>query len=226
MKYCFIQQKNYAKLTLFFAGWGMDEQPFKDHCPIDSDLLICYDYRSLDFDFTLLQGYEEIRLVAWSMGVWAASVVLQHIDLPVCESIALNGTMTPVDDHKGIPRMTFERTLEGLNDVTLERFIRRMCLKKESMQTFLSKRPKRSVAELKEELQLIGEQVKSCDVPDFKWGRAIIGRDDLIFIAANQRNAWSTGTEVIEHDIPHYSEVLLRDILCSSVLSDISEESR
>ena len=26
------------------------------------------DYRSLDFDFTLLQGYQEIRLIAWYMG--------------------------------------------------------------------------------------------------------------------------------------------------------------
>ena len=49
--------------------------------PENSDLLVCYDYRSLDFDFTLLQGYQEIRLIAWSMGVWAASMVLQDMDL-------------------------------------------------------------------------------------------------------------------------------------------------
>lgn len=218
MKHYFIQQKHYPGLTLFFAGWGMDEQPFMDYCPEDRDLLVCYDYRSLDFDFTLLQGYGNIRLIAWSMGVWAASVVLQYIDLPICERIALNGTMTPVDDNEGIPQITFRRTLEGLNDITLEKFIRRMCLKKENMQTFLLKRPKRSVEELKEELQLIREQVQSCPVPEFKWEQAVIGKDDLIFLAANQRNAWHAGTEVVEYDGPHYSEEILRDMLCSSVI--------
>ena len=130
MKHYFIQQKHLPRLTLFFAGWGMDECPFMDHCPENSDLLVCYDYRSLDFDFTLLQGYQEIRLIAWSMGVWAASMVLQDMDLPICERVALNGTVTPVDDLKGIPQQVFEGTLEGLNEGTLEKFIRRMCLKK------------------------------------------------------------------------------------------------
>lgn len=215
MKHYFIQKKNYPKLTLFFAGWGMDERPFIDYCPVESDLLICYDYRLLDFDFTLLQEYEEIRLIAWSMGVWAASVVLQHIDLPISESIALNGTMTPVDNNKGIPRTVFEKTLEGLNDVALEKFIRRMCLKRDKTESFLAKRPTRPVAELQEELQRIGEQANSCVVAEFKWKRAVIGRGDLIFITANQRNAWrDTGTEVTEHDIPHYSEEILRNMLC------------
>lgn len=221
MKHYFIQQKNYPRLALFFAGWGMDECPFIDYCPVGNDLLLCYDYRSLDFDFTLLKGYEEIRLVAWSMGVWAASVVLQHIDLPVCESIALNGTMIPVDDSKGIPRTIFERTLESMNNAALEKFIRRMCLGREKTEAFLAKRPKRPVTELKEELQRIGEQSSSCAVPDFTWKRAVIGRDDLIFTPANQRNAWrDTGTEVTEQDIPHYSGEVLRNILCFSPQSN------
>ena len=167
MKHYFIQQNYFPRLTLFFAGWGMDECPFMDYCSGNSDLLVCYDYRSLDFDFTLLQGYQEIRLIAWSMGVWAASMVLQDMDLPICESVALNGTVTPVDDLKGISQQVFEGTLEGLNEVTLEKFIRRMCLKKENLETFLLKRPQRAVEELQEELRRIGEQVKSCAVPSF-----------------------------------------------------------
>ena len=217
MKHYFIQQNYLPRLTLFFAGWGMDECPFMDYCSGNSDLLVCYDYRSLDFDFTLLQGYQEIRLIAWSMGVWAASMVLQDMDLPICESVALNGTVTPVDDLKGISQQVFEGTLEGLNEVTLEKFIRRMCLKKENLETFLLKRPQRAVEELQEELRRIGEQVKSCAVPSFAWERAVIGKNDLIFTAVSQRNAW-TGTEVAEYDIPHYSEEIMRDLLCPSVI--------
>ena len=58
---------------LFFAGWGMDETPFMHNLPPNTDLIICYDYRSNDFDSTLLSTYEGIYVVAWSMGVWAAS---------------------------------------------------------------------------------------------------------------------------------------------------------
>ena len=56
-----------------------------------------------------------------------------------------------------------------------------MCLKKENLETFLSKRPQRAVEELQEELRRIGEQVKSCAVPSFAWERAVIGKNDLTF---------------------------------------------
>ncbi len=217
MRHYFIRQKQASRLTLFFAGWGMDEYPFMDCASSDSDLLVCYDYRSLDFDFTLLQGYREIRLIAWSMGVWAASVVLQDVELPFCERVALNGTMTPVDDRKGISEKVFEGTLLGLNEVTLEKFIRRMCLRKENLEAFLPKRPRRLVEELKEELQKIKEQVNFYAVPGFKWDKVVIGRDDLVFTAANQRNAWGgIEAEVIECDIPHYSEEMMKRLLCLS----------
>lgn len=214
MKQYFIQRKHFPRLTLFFAGWGMDEHPFMDCRPADSDLLVCYDYRSLEFDFTLLQGYRDIRLVAWSMGVWAASVVLQDAAVPLGERIALNGTVTPVDDRRGIPQAVFGKTLESLNEVALEKFIRRMCLRKENLAAFLSKRPQRPVEELKEELRKIGEQVKAVAVPRLEWGRAVIGTDDLIFPAANQRNAWQTGVEVAEYAVPHYSAEVMKDLLC------------
>ena len=76
---------------LFFAGWGMDETPFMHNLPPNKDLIICYDYRSLDFDSTLLSTYEGIYVVAWSMGVWAASQVLPDSNLPLKQSIAKIG---------------------------------------------------------------------------------------------------------------------------------------
>ena len=39
MKHYFIQQNYLPRLTLFFAGWGMDECPFMDYCSGNSDLL-------------------------------------------------------------------------------------------------------------------------------------------------------------------------------------------
>ena len=68
MKQHFIIKNNQKHLLLFFAGWGMDETPFLQIRPTNKDWLICYDYRSLEFDADILQEYSEITLIAWCMG--------------------------------------------------------------------------------------------------------------------------------------------------------------
>ena len=60
-------------LTLLFGGWGSGAELFAECRPKDSDLMLCYDYHDLDFDPGVLKEYSSIRVVAWSMGVWAAS---------------------------------------------------------------------------------------------------------------------------------------------------------
>ena len=53
--------------------------------------------RSLAFDTDLLETYSQITLIAWSMGVWAASQIMkQYPHLPVSQSIAINGTLYPI----------------------------------------------------------------------------------------------------------------------------------
>ncbi len=218
MKQYFIHKENHPHLTLFFAGWGMDEHPFQDYSPRESDLLICYDYRSLHFDFSVLEGYHSIRLIAWSFGVWAAAHALQHAPaLPIAESIAVNGTLTPVHNTQGIPQAIFRGTLDGLNENTLHKFRRRICGGSEALKAFLKRSPQREVEELKEELRRMGEHVATLPVPAFEWRKAVIGKEDMIFPTANQRNAWlPTSTAWTEADIPHYSEELLRKLLCGS----------
>ena len=88
MKQHFIIKNNQKHLLLFFAGWGMDETPFLTIHPTDKDWMICYDYRSLAFDTDLLETYSQITLIAWSMGVWAASQIMkQYPHLPVPPNI-------------------------------------------------------------------------------------------------------------------------------------------
>ena len=103
MKQTFIIRNNGKHLLLFFAGWGMDETPFRHIHPAECDWMICYDYHSLEFDTTLIQAYSKISLIAWSMGVWAASQVMkQYPSLPVSQSTAINGTLYPIHETKGI----------------------------------------------------------------------------------------------------------------------------
>ncbi len=99
-------------LILYFAGWGMPPDAVNHLIlPENHDLLICYDYQDLNLDFDF-SAYRHIRLVAWSMGVWAAERALQGIRLK--SATAVNGTGLPCDDNFGIPCAVFKGTLENL----------------------------------------------------------------------------------------------------------------
>ena len=73
MKQRFIKKEGNSTLLLFFAGWGSDENLFAGPVQEGCDCLLCFDYKDLDFDYSLLEGYREIRVMAWSMGVCAIS---------------------------------------------------------------------------------------------------------------------------------------------------------
>lgn len=105
MKQSYIIHEHHPRLLLFFAGWGADETPFKMYRPAASDFMVCYDYRTLDFDASGLEEYREINLIGWSMGVWAASQTVPQLSSPgtsgegihMANSIAINGTPYPID---------------------------------------------------------------------------------------------------------------------------------
>ena len=101
-------------LTLFFCGWGMDERAVQ-HVKGKGDLLLFYDYRDISGEEAPeVEGYESVRVVAWSMGVWAASVLLSRWNIPVSYRVAINGTERPVDEHYGIHPKIYLLT-EGRN---------------------------------------------------------------------------------------------------------------
>lgn len=146
MKQVYIIKDRHPRLLLFFAGWGADETPFKDYQPADSDYMLCYDYRTLEFDASLLKEYREINVIGWSMGVWAATQVmgkLQETDtaLVIKNSIAINGTPYPIDDTYGIPTAIYHGTLEGLTGPSLHKFLKRMCFNGEAFKEFLNITP-------------------------------------------------------------------------------------
>ena len=212
MKQHFIIKNNQKHLLLFFAGWGMDETPFLQIRPTNKDWLICYDYRSLEFDAIILQEYSEITLIAWSMGVWAASQIMkQYPSLPLSQSIAINGTPYPIHETKGITPAIFEGTLQGLNEQSLQKFQRRMCGSTAGYKTFQTVAPQRSIEELKEELAAIQKQYLSLPPSDFAWQKAIIGKNDHIFLPDSQWLAWRNKVDSIEYtEAAHYQQELFR----------------
>ena len=125
------------------------------------------------------------------------------------------------DDFRGIPENVFAGTLERMGAPVLEKFLRRMCGKdlgyyKERMHD--GRYPlDRSVEDLKEELASLRTFVQEnapCGT-GFRWAAAVVGRDDLIFPAANQFRAWEgTGVRVVGTDCAHYDRDLFGSLLC------------
>lgn len=106
MQFHWLNKQNNDKLIIFFAGWSFDEQPFKFLACDNYDVLIMYDYTSLDCEIEDFSQYGEINLIAWSMGVFAAYLLKDNLP-KFNKKIAINGTPLPVDDKYGIRQNRF-----------------------------------------------------------------------------------------------------------------------
>ena len=60
-----------------------------------SSVLDQYGSVGMDFEGEALSGYRKIRLVAWSLGVWAASVMFGKKPVSFTEAIASTGLPAP-----------------------------------------------------------------------------------------------------------------------------------
>lgn len=184
----------------------MDEHPTAHLIAGRYDICTCFDYNSLETDRSeWWNRYDEITVVGWSMGVWAAEQVLTRLNLPIRQAIAINGTPKPVDNTRGIPEAVAQATLDGLTPESLRRFYRRMLgsgtLLKEMEEA--GNLPVIDFDERKEELRRIIDRRPYAD-SGFCWHKALVGTGDAIFPPANMCTAWQGQAEVIELDAPHY----------------------
>lgn len=209
---------HHSRLLLFFAGWAADETPFKAYVPHESDYHICYDYRDLSWDNSLTQGYQEVNIVGWSMGVWAAAHVPALQQLPLGKCIALNGSPYPIDDALGIPHAVYQGTLDNLSGPSVHKFLRRMCGDSQTFRAFLQVTPRRPLEEIGEELASVSLQVavqqQQGQEPLPLWQEAVVGNNDRIIPPANQLNAWKKlQVPVSVTDDAHYQEPLFKHYL-------------
>ena len=130
MKYKWLNKKNNPKIILFFNGWGMDENVVKHFDCEDYDVLMFYDYNTLetDFDWNLLNNYPKKNIIAWSMGVMVGNCLAPSLALPPGEGtkIAINGTLKPIDAEFGIHPKIYDLTIKGFNEKGRDRFIKSM----------------------------------------------------------------------------------------------------
>lgn len=196
-----IQETQTEELTLFFAGWGMDENPFTNIKSSNNDVIIVYDYRFNNGDFTILESllapYTSINVIAWSMGVWGATKTFANMPAlinKVKSSLAINGTLIPTDSTKGIPLDIYNKTIDNLPK-GLPSFNLRMCGGRGALAEYNNIAPKRGSEEITRELieirdnALNPESIKELE-SSIVWDRVIIADRDLIIPTANQECFW------------------------------------
>ena len=124
MKYKWLNRNNNQKLIMFFNGWGMDENVVNHLEPDDFDVVMFYDYNSLDTDFDFTLEYQSVYVVAWSMGVIISSIFWPQYRAD--KVIVFNGTLKPVDERYGIHPKIYNLTIAGFNKKGRDKFLQNM----------------------------------------------------------------------------------------------------
>ena len=210
MRRTWLTKKEGGVLTLFFCGWGMDERSVQQVTG-SGDVLVFYDYRDISEEKAPdVEDYESVRVIAWSMGVWAASVLLNRWNLSVDRRVAINGTERPVDEHYGIHPKIYKLTELGMTEQGRDKFFARMFTGQNEAEQFKDNKPRRDIGEQREELRLIREQ-STREQPNMPWDRVYISKGDIIFPVENQRNWWKDRCEIVSLAGGHYPFYELND---------------
>lgn len=123
----YLINNNSDKLLLFFTGWGCDEYEF-EHLNADSDVLLLYNYSDLNLDFDFSK-YKEINLIAFSAGVFAASVF--NFDFEINKKIALSGNPYLFDEKFGLSSK-IQEVLLNITEENADDFARNYLIKTEA----------------------------------------------------------------------------------------------
>jgi len=196
VKHAWLHRNNRKTLIVFCNGWGMDEHPFLPLTADHFDVLMLCDYFQLDFDIqkrNILEKYDHLILVGWSMGVWAGQRIFSDNSEVFSRTIAINGTLCPINDRLGIPEKVFGDTLAGFGEPVRSSFYRRMCRGKTNLKLFLSHQPQRSLKSQQQELTALRQNVDCFFVKKSIYNEIIITENDQIMPSANQLRFWQEG---------------------------------
>ncbi len=206
MKKEWLIHTNRRKLLVFCVGWGMDSEPFRPIPSYDYDILIFYDYSETEekhYILSLFQGYEEVVLLCWSMGVLYGQLKFRKNEDIFTRCIAVNGTLRPIDDDYGIPETIFKATLDNMNNKSLEKFYQRMCRPGSILPKFLENRPRRSLRDQLNELTTIYHTGNTAKKEHSIFSHVVISSKDLVIPTVNQLSFWGNTPSTILKG-PHF----------------------
>lgn len=202
-----LRCNNSSELIVVMCGWGMDNKPFE---PLNSnsDVLFLYNFDEICpvFDSNFYKKYKKITLIAFSYGVFMASIwkdFLPEFNL----KIAVNGTLRPIDDEFGIPHKVFKLTLENLSLETLPKFRTKLFNDKAGYELFNKHLSNRSLDDSAEELASLKKHTLTNKDATFDYDFVIISSDDKIIPTKNQINYWNcqkVPVNKVFHDSGHF----------------------
>lgn len=204
MKVQWIRKRGAGTLLLLFDGWGMDSRHlsgWSEKLP-GIDFLAVSDYTFPDLSgISDASGYGSCAVLAWSLGVWSFAASGLSEKLPPGPRMALNGTLTPIDEKRGILPAVFYGTGENWLD---ERARKKFLLRMTGSDAPVSDR---NPEDQKTELEALAERISGQPAPANPYGIAFCGKRDRIFPFPSQKRFWESHpeTELRERDWLHDS---------------------
>ncbi|PID29075.1 MAG: hypothetical protein CR982_03790 [Candidatus Cloacimonadota bacterium] len=195
------------KVVVLFNGWGMDRNVVDHLTDNEWDLIEFSSYhneKDLEKLVKNIEKYEEKVLISFSLGVYMAPIILKEYSNLFSMKIAINGTLIPYDDKLGIPKIIFDKTLEGWSTATKNLFNKRILRSDILLGRFLKNQPARSINDQKSELKFIKNSFLSYGEVKNIYDIAIISDDDRIFPKINQIGFWNDKARYKLLDSPHF----------------------
>jgi biotin synthesis protein BioG len=198
MKLYWHKKENNDRLILLFNGWGCDENIIRGVDKTGYDMLLVYDYTNVEAEkLQCIGGYEVIDVLAWSFGVMVADRCMGEIS-NIGKRIAVNGSLYPIDNERGIPEMIFQKTLQTYNDENRKKFFIRMMGGLSRYTAYEGFLPGRTTFSQLEELQSLAVLAGQPPSQKQDWNLAVISKNDRIFPSANMSNAWADISYFVE----------------------------
>jgi len=197
-----LHRMGHSSLIIFCNGWGMDERPFRPLASLTYDVLMLYDYRRIPAipDIPkLLQRYQEVSLVSWSMGVWIGQNLFTSCSERFRMKVAINGTLCPIHDELGIPVDILTGTARNFSEASRQKLYTRMCRDRECCAVFQNNLPGRSLESQRQELEVLLEMGDCQQGKESIYSHIMIADRDCIMPTANQIAFWKESAPCIFH---------------------------
>lgn len=200
MRY-FYQDNNSPELIVFFSGWGCDYNQFTN-LHDRKDVLILYDYQDLQIDFDFGK-YEKVYLIAYSAGVFMASILQNKIP-NIVKKTAVCGNPYLFDEKLGLS----PELIRIFKSITLDNYLdfrrKYMVFTDDEYEKYNKLESLRTIKSCEDELtalQKIYEEHKDKINPVFD--KVILAENDLIFDLQTQQQFYKDKVYVIKNAKHH-----------------------
>ena len=206
----YLIDNNSDILLLFFAGWGCDEFEFQ-HLEANTDVLILFDYTDLNLNFNFSK-YKKINLIAFSAGVFIASII--DLDIKIYKKIAISGNPYLFDEHYGLSA-EIQDVLCNVTEENANDFAKNYLIKTEEEYKIFH-HSKRTIESCKAEFNSLKKiyQEQKHNIKDI-YDYALIGDCDPIFCISAQKEYYGNRLHLIENArhnlffrIKNYDEII------------------